>query len=341
MIKIEKTRFTQFIKDLMDEYDVFAPVNENEKSSYKKIKSASEIMSNLYNTDKSPKDVFFPQTETFFKYGEEGMILSGMNDRPISIWGLRNCDSKSLLMLNKVFGGARQIPNREDFQDPYWKKKYDNALLFNLACNEPLSTCFCNWFESGPFDKNGSDVFVVDIGDAFLLEPVSKKGSTYISKLVGIDKASTEDLQKLEKLKSEAESVMSILIDISSLKDKLEKIWGDAIWDEISAKCVNCAACAFMCPTCHCFDVQDEGKGEQGKRIRIWDACMFPTFTKEASGHNPRSLSKERVRQRIMHKYSYFVDNYDEFLCTGCGRCILVCPVNLDIREVIKQILDY
>lgn len=73
--------------------------------------------------------------------------------------------------------------------------------------------------------------------------------------------------------------------------------------------------------------------------MRIWDTCMFPVFTKEASGHNPRGLSKERVRQRVMHKYSYFVDNHGEFLCTGCGRCIAVCPVNLDIREVIREVL--
>jgi ferredoxin len=128
---------------------------------------------------------------------------------------------------------------------------------------------------------------------------------------------------------------------LEGLGEALNDLFNDEVWEEMSAKCVNCGACAFVCSTCHCFDVQDEGKGGKGKRIRIWDSCMFPIFTKEASGHNPRHLSKERFRQRVMHKYSYFVDNYGESLCTGCGRCIVACPAGVDIREVIKNVLSY
>ncbi len=121
----------------------------------------------------------------------------------------------------------------------------------------------------------------------------------------------------------------------------MSEIWDEPIWEDISTKCINCGACTFVCSTCHCFDVTDEGKGKKGQRIRLWDSCMFQIFTREASGHNPRGMSTQRVRQRIMHKYNYFMDNYDQHLCTGCGRCVQVCPVNLDIREVIKQVLDY
>ena len=148
-------------------------------------------------------------------------------------------------------------------------------------------------------------------------------------------------MKTIEKVQETAESYLAEKEDISSLFSKTKEIWNEPIWDEIAAKCVNCGACAFVCPTCHCFDVSDEGKGNKGKRIRLWDSCMFAIFTKEASGHNPRSQSTQRVRQRVMHKYNYFMDNYDEHLCTGCGRCVVVCPVNLDIREVIKKIIKY
>ena len=102
--------------------------------------------------------------------------------------------------------------------------------------------------------------------------------------------------------------------------------------------CLGCGVCTFLCPTCHCFDILDEGDSEQGERIRIWDSCMFPLFTLHASGTNPRPGGKERMRQRIMHKFSYFLDNHDQPGCTGCGRCIRSCPVNLDIREVLEEI---
>ena len=44
------------------------------------------------------------------------------------------------------------------------------------------------------------------------------------------------------------------------------------------------------------------------------------------------------MRQRIMHKFKYHVDNFGENFCVGCGRCIRECPVSLDIREIIEEI---
>ena len=79
-------------------------------------------------------------------------------------------------------------------------------------------------------------------------------------------------------------------------------------------------------------------KGDDGVRIRNWDSCMFPLFTKETSGHNPRSSQKERWRQRVMHKFRYYVDNFDAIACVGCGRCVMACPVNLDIRKIVTDI---
>jgi len=244
-------------------------------------------------------------------------------------------------MLDRVFGSAMQMPDDKKFQDPYWKEKYDNSLIFSLACNEPLSTCFCNWLGGGPHNRDGMDVFVVDAGDHYLMEPLSDKGSAIIAKLSCFTDASDDDAAIVSKLASEAESAMPVPLDLKRLGEQLTALFDESVWDEISAKCVNCGACTFSCPTCHCFDMQDEGRHGRGRRVRTWDSCMFPIFTMEASGHNPRARSKERVRQRIMHKYSYYPENYGEILCTGCGRCVMICPVNLDIREVLRKILTY
>jgi len=341
MIKIKKTGINKFIEYLKEDYDVYAPAEVGKKAAFKEINSAFEIKHDITNTHLSPKNVFFPQSEVLFQYSDDGLKIPEREEKPIAVWSMRNCDARSLKMLNKVFGDAHQMPGKDMYKDPYWKTKYDNCLIFTQGCNLPLSTCFCNWFDGNPFTKEDSDIFVVDINDSFILEGISKKGKEFLNKYNEAEKTSDADLKKIEELKKIAESYLPEKVDLNNLFDKMGKIWDEPIWDEISAKCINCGACTFVCPTCHCFDVSDEGKGKKGKRLRLWDSCMFQIFTREASGHNPRSMSTQRVRQRIMHKYNYFMDNYDQHLCTGCGRCVQVCPVNLDIREVIKQVLDY
>ena len=342
--KIGKDKLNQFFSALLKTHTIFAPVEVDGISSFSKVNCADDLMSSYFNSDKPPKEIFFPQTQTLFNYDKDGIKIHEQKDKSIAIWGLRQCDLRSLFMLDKVFGSTRKLQGRNDYEDPYWKEKYQETLIFSLACNNPLSSCFCNWFGSGPFDKGSSDLFVVDIGDAFLIEGCSEKGTNYLSNLKNSDffeKVNDKDLQKASELKSKAEELLNQPVDIDSVSDKLNNLWDEPIWEEISNKCLNCAACTYFCPTCHCFDVQDEGSEDTGKRVRIWDSCMFSLFTQEASGHNPRPTSKDRMRQRIMHKFSYFVDNFSEMACVGCGRCIQVCPVNLDIREIIKKIIRF
>jgi ferredoxin len=82
-----------------------------------------------------------------------------------------------------------------------------------------------------------------------------------------------------------------------------------------------------------------EEKQETGSaRLRVHDACMFVSFVREASGHNPRGRKGERMRQRIMHKFSYAPENFNAAFCVGCGRCVVNCPSNIDIRETIAMV---
>lgn len=341
MKKLNKTKLQDFIAYLQKTYNVYAPVRSGSETEYGIINSAEDIDNSRLNTTLNPKEIFFPRCEVLFSYDKNGIKTPPKEEKPSAVWGLRTCDTKSIRMLDEVFSNAHQTPEKEMFHDPYWIEKYKDCLLISSACLQPLSTCFCNWFKSGPFDENGSDIFVVETDEHYFLNAVTDRGIKVLNGFKELESTTEDDTKLIAELKQKAESYMPKTHDISGLKEKLDKIWDSDIWETIAAKCINCGACAYICPTCHCFDISDEGKENKGKRIRLWDACMFPIFTKEASGHNPREESKKRVRQRVMHKYNYFVDNYHEYLCTGCGRCVQVCPVNLDIRKIIKEILEY
>ncbi|MEW6252083.1 MAG: 4Fe-4S dicluster domain-containing protein, partial [Planctomycetota bacterium] len=118
------------------------------------------------------------------------------------------------------------------------------------------------------------------------------------------------------------------------LAGKLPALFDDNdLWREQSLRCLGCGACAFVCPTCSCFDIQDEKTREGGVRLRCWDSCGYSLFTLHASGHNPRTKQSERWRQRIMHKFSYQPERLGVLGCVGCGRCARNCPVDMNLAE--------
>jgi ferredoxin len=121
-------------------------------------------------------------------------------------------------------------------------------------------------------------------------------------------------------------------------RDRMDEMFDSALWDGIGERCVACGVCTYLCPTCHCFDIQDETHRGEGARVRNWDTCQFELFTRHASGHNPRSAQSRRVRQRIMHKFQYGPRNTGMPFCVGCGRCVAYCPVNIDLRRILDDI---
>ena len=209
----------------------------------------------------------------------------------------------------------------------------------SLACvHPPYRSCFCTSVDGSPTSTEGADVLVTDLGENYLIEFVTKKGEALL-KYFG--EASAADAASEEKKKAIAESAAKEVksrVPGRAVKPILDVNFEHPFWNTIHGKCLACGTCTYLCPTCHCFDISDEVKGQDGVRIRNWDSCMFPLFTRETSGHNPRSSQKERWRQRVMHKFKYYVDNFDAIACVGCGRCVMYCPVNIDIRKVVDDI---
>lgn len=336
-MKIAKNELVSFLDSLISEYKVFAPVKRDGFVVFQEIHSGSEALLDYANSKKPPKEIFFPQSEVLFTYrlggGGLGIEEPTFEDKQMVIFGIRPCDARSLVIFDDIF-------NSQVYKDVYYIAKREKTLVIAIGCNRPRSTCFCTSLGGGPFSRDGSDLLLVDIEQEYVVQAVTEKGEQFLKKHSEFKEVEEHSLSLMRKVIETAGDLIRSKVETGEIKKKLDVMFDDPFWDRLHEKCLDCAVCTYLCPTCHCFDITDEALGQRGQRVRIWDSCAFPMFTLEASGVNPRPTTKERTRQRVMHKFKYFVDNHGMVACVGCGRCIKECPVNLDIRAVLNSILN-
>jgi sulfhydrogenase subunit beta (sulfur reductase) len=333
VIKIDKDEWTNGLDALRESFRLFGPVREREYSRFKELTAGQRPDLEIQNTRLSPKSLIFPQSEVMMNYSldiedeDQGICKEAPKDySPRAVIGIRPCDAKATVLVHMNFDSC-------DYQDPYWLNLYNATTFVGLACDTPCSTCFCTTAGCGPYHEEGLDLLLSDQGDHYLAKSLTDKADALIEKAGW---TTNGDARTIDQAKTAAEGKITAHIETDRLQslDTL-RLHGADFWDDISFSCINCGTCTFVCPTCWCFDIQDESHGKKGVRMRNWDSCMFPIFTVHTTGHNPRGTKLARLRQRFMHKLKYFVDKYHQgIMCVGCGRCVKQCPVNIDIRKV-------
>ncbi len=340
VIKIDQKNWEEGLNKLYDDYKVIGPVKNGEIDQFKQLEKGEMPDLSILNTRLSAKSAVYPQSQIMFEYdlnekheGHHVMNPISFDIAPQVLIAVRPCDAASFLIAKKNF-------DSEDYRDPYWCETYEKTTLVGLACEKPTHTCFCTSVGLGPYNEDGLDVLLIENGKDFLAKVLTEKGEILVEK-AGWNVEG--DATAIEPLKKEAEKRLTAQIETDKLSEKPAKELFDApFWEDIAFACINCGTCTYSCPTCWCFDIQDENQGEQGVRMRNWDSCMFPLFTLEGSGHNPRPFKFHRVRQRFMHKLKYYLDKYEDgIMCVGCGRCVSLCPVNIDIRKVSEKMNYY
>jgi ferredoxin len=332
---LPKDGLRQFIARLLTTYRLIAPREQTGELRFDRMESPKDVILDYRNTPKPVKGIFFPQTEELIRFERQRDDFNRVEEVPLDttptiLMGVRPCDARSFLLLDEIF---MQGP----YLDPYYVARRENTLVISLACTQPRRTCFCHAFDSGPYDRQGADVAMRDAGDAYLLEGVSARGAEF---LAGLDMtpADEEHLQKAREIEAGARERLHAVEPVAGLEEHLADLFESDIWGESGEKCLACGTCTYVCPTCHCFNIEDRVLAQGGERLRTWDSCMYSTFTAQASGHNPRPDQGSRWRQRAMHKFEYLPRNVGRYGCVGCGRCIAACPVHVDIRQILERI---
>ncbi|MDI6816945.1 MAG: 4Fe-4S dicluster domain-containing protein [Actinomycetota bacterium] len=320
-----------WLDSLVAAYQVYAPVEGEGASSFKKI-AKGQMPAMDIRTDTPPKGLIFKQVEKIlsFEVNPDGItvIPGDENGTKKIVFGIRPCDSRSFTLTDKPFFD----PNLPENQ--YMGHRNASALV-TTACTSACRTCFCTSIGGAPDEKTG-DVWMMDIDGKYLVESLTDKGEELIKANEGLfSDASADDEAAAKRIGEEVANSMP-KINIADAKALDALFNDDAFWQKLTDKCLSCGACTFVCPTCYCFDVRDEGNTRKGERYRGWDSCMFYQYNRAAGGHNPREFHWKRMRQRMLHKFSYFPEKYGDIDCVGCGRCIRSCPVSYDLRDFLE-----
>ena len=332
---IKKETLAGIVGELAGKMRVCAPMAAEDQVLFRVLEAGEKPLVDFANTKNAPKNFMFPRTETLMKYTrtQKGMVFAGeeKDEAQTVLFGVRPCDARSFALLDMLF-------DQEKYSDPYYTDKREKTTVVAIACvHPPYTTCFCTSVGGNPVDSVGVDLLLTDLGKEYLAEFITRKGEELLAAFGG-SPAGVEAEKAKEGIAAKAAEEIASHIPAHEIKPILDTHFEDPFWNTLHQKCLACGTCTYLCPTCHCFDISDEVKRDDGIRIRNWDSCMFPMFTKETSGHNPRSSQKERWRQRVMHKFRYYPDNFNAIACVGCGRCVMACPVNLDIRKIVTDI---
>ncbi len=289
------------------------------------------------NTNRSAKDLFFPQVENLVSFRTEGKTVSIQESRdevaPFAVFGVRACDCRSFDILDRVF--------LSDPVDTFYQNRREMGTVITLACSRPEETCFCGTFGIDAADPAG-DVSCWMDEETLYWQANTEKGQALTAILPMLEDGGQEAVTaQQEKTRQILKRLPLSNLDFSSFHDKeLMEVFNSPLWETLAESCLGCGTCTFVCPTCQCYDVEDFDNGREVRRFRCWDSCMYSDFTMMAHGAN-RPTQKERFRQRFMHKLVYFPRNNDNiFGCVGCGRCLQKCPIHMNIVKVAKALKE-
>jgi sulfhydrogenase subunit beta (sulfur reductase) len=332
--KVSKKDIAKLLNQWRQEFAVFAPSRESGVATMAKWEGKDTGFLDWYrNTVVPPKSNFLPQMEEMFNFQKdtEGYHIELPPDGEKQlIFGIRPCDARALAIIDTNF--------KDLYKDPYYLSRRNSAVLIGLGCTSPGESCFCTSLGISPAESSDVDLLLTDIGNELLVEAVSATGKKLIAKTSGLKAATRNDEARAEEVKKAAYSKVTRRINAEGIVERLLASFDDqGFWEKVAAKCISCGICTLLCPTCYCFDINDELTRQQGTRFRSLDSCAFPVYTKMPM-ENPRAEKWRRVRQKVCHKYGFFPMSFKDIACTGCGRCVRLCPVNWDITQVINSV---
>ena len=298
---MNRSEMETLFQRIHSDYETFGAVKESGEVVFDRIGSFSEVSDE--KSSYAPKDFLITRSAN---------ILEVPKPEKKAIFGVKSCDLRGFQIMDLQILG----------KDMSYTTRRQNTLFVNFVCTEMCHGGFCTAF-GGPVLIE-YDIQVMRSGDEYYVQ-ASENVKGYFKDFRPSEHDPFADY-------NDQFSHRNGKIETDGIEKRMK--WSSSLWAEYAKRCISCGACNYSCPTCYCVDIYDDEDG----RKQEWDSCILEGFTRTSAGNIRPDLS-DRLRQRFFHKYRYYKLSRDEYLCTGCNRCVDDCPVDIDIKEVITH--DY
>jgi sulfhydrogenase subunit beta (sulfur reductase) len=355
-LMLPRDRFSDLLRVLTDlGYTIVGPTVRDGAIVYDEIRAVEELPQGLtdaqeagrYRLEKrgdsalfgfavgphSWKKYFLPPTLRLWSAHRDGdrvaVDAQDESSAKTALIGVRSCELHAIAIQDKVLIGGPHI-------DAHYAARRKNLFIVAVNCIVAGGTCFCVSMNTGPKSTQGYDLALTElIGDhhEFLVEIGSESGAGVMARLQ-CERADDAHLGRAANAIARTEATMGRSMDTTAIKELLYSNLEHPRWDDVAARCLGCANCTMVCPTCFCTTVEDHTDltGDRVDRVRQWDSCFTMDFS-HLHGGSVRTSLKSRYRQWMTHKLASWIDQFGTSGCVGCGRCITWCPVGIDITE--------
>jgi sulfhydrogenase subunit beta (sulfur reductase) len=327
-------------------YDTLASVNdlpigwtdEQDGGTYRLKRRKDEALFGYAVGPHSWKKYLFPPQVRLWKAERQGQDITMRAEPPDStkraFIGVRSCELSAIAIQDNVFLQGDAI-------DSHYHARRDNMFVIAVNCGQAGGTCFCASMQTGPKATAGFDLALTEILEPhhhFVVEVGSDRGAAVLEN-IPVTIATPHDQENAERIVAATAQQMGRTLETQDIKELLYNNLEHPRWDDVASRCLTCANCTMVCPTCFCSTVEDttDLTGDHAERWRHWDSCFTMDFS-YLHGGSVRVSTKSRYRQWMTHKLASWIDQFGTSGCVGCGRCITWCPVGIDITEEVKAI---
>lgn len=324
---INQSFFDELLCSLKSKYRVYAPVtlekrgrfSDTDLIKYKEINSFSEMKLDE-KSHFSPKEVFFPISQTMFYFNENSYKDAEVFDKEIIIFA-RPCDINGTDKLDNIFLKNGNV------EDPYYKRLREKVTFFMIECRESFENCFCVSMDA---NKTDNYALAFRFGDEILVKVKDTRFEEYFKNAENKVEFEPEFVEKNFKK-----------VTVPKIEDITLDLFEDPFWDEYSDRCIACGRCNTSCITCSCFTTKDityTDNPDAGERRRVWASCHIDKFSDMAGGHSFRKKYGQRMRYKTFHKIYDYKKRFGSYMCIGCGRCDDMCPEYISFSNCINKL---